>query len=443
MPVTTHPADLELRRHQSAGRTPSIAAAVLRDGEVVWSGAAGRLNGRPDGTPATVDTRYRIGSITKTFVAAATLQLVAEGIVELDAPVVEYLPELAPDLSRTNVRSLLNHSSGLFAETDGHWWERSPGRTWEELRSSIRLNPALVGRFHYSNVGYGVLGELLARLRGKHWFEVVQEGLLAPLGLTRTVYERPEDAAPGLAVHPHADLLHREEVQDTLAMSAAGELWSTVGDLALWARFLARGDEKVLPDELLDTMRAPTVLDATFGRPFARAYGLGLDVSHRDGRWYIGHGGSMPGFLATVTIDPATGDGFTLLTNTTGNLDLHLGFDLLAATTPTAPVEWTATGDVPDADVVGTWYWGPRANTVSIDGEHLVLSPLGVGRGSRFRRTTDGDWVGLDGYYAGELLTVHRTDEATYLDLGSFRYSRTPYDPQSDIPGGVDADGWR
>nr|WP_255427700.1 serine hydrolase domain-containing protein [Yimella sp. cx-51] len=436
----------ELLNRQRRHRTPSVALALLRDGEVAWSDAVGHLDARADGTPATTQTPYRIGSITKTFVAATVMQLVRDELVSLDDPITDHLPELDDSLRTVSVSSLLNHSSGLHAETDGPWWERSDGVTWEQLLPSIRRAHRVGARFHYSNIGYAVAGELVARLRGALWFDVVRSDLLDPLGMTHTSYDRPANAAPGWAVHPHADLLHHEPTHDSRAMAPAGQMWSTVSDLALWARFLARGSSEVLPDELRLQMHVPGVVDDTPGAPWTRAYGLGLDVYNRSGRRFIGHGGSMPGYLAALRIDPDTGDGFTLLTNTTGNFDLDLGYDLLARLDELDPrheTPWTASGSADELAVTGTWFWGPRELVMTASGGELVLRSVHGGRGSRFAPRPEGGWVGRDEYYAGEPLTHHRAADGTdYLDLGSFRLTRTPYHEASDIPGGIDPARW-
>ncbi|MCG8654544.1 serine hydrolase domain-containing protein [Yimella sp. NH-Cas1] len=434
----------ELITRQRRHRAPSVSIALIRDGEVVWSDAAGHPTGRPGSPTATPQTPYRIGSITKTFVAVAVLQLVRDGAVALDDPITDHLPELDESVRGVTVGSLLNHSSGLHAETQGPWWERSDGLTWKQLLPSVRRAHRPGARFHYSNVGYAVAGELVARQRNSCWFDAVRNGILDPLELTRTTYERPDNAAPGWAVHPHADLLHDEPTHDSRAMAPAGQLWSTVGDLAAWARFLARGDERVLPDDLRLDMHVPGVVDDTPGGRWSRAYGLGLDVFNIDGRRFIGHGGSMPGYLAALRIDPVTGDGFAVQANTTGNFDLDLGYDLLKRFDELSPRDdepWTATGSIESLDITGTWFWGPREHVATLHGGVLELRPVRVGRGSRFAMR-EGVWVGLEDYYAGERLQMHVEDGAQYLDLGSFRFTRTPYDPDADLPGGAHPDGW-
>ncbi|MEO8850822.1 MAG: serine hydrolase, partial [Allobranchiibius sp.] len=94
-------------------------------------------------------------------------------------------------------------------------------------------------------------------------------------------------------------------------------------------------------------------------------------------------------------------------------------------------------------DLLGRWFWGPRPYTLtSHNGGDLELTPEGNGRGSRFTPSGRDHWVGHDEYFTGETLQICRRPDTTYLDLGTFRLTRAPYDPGSDIPGGVDPAGW-
>ncbi len=448
------PTDRLLAAHlaaaQRAARAPSVAAGVLADGALAWSGAAGRIDGRPDGEPASPATQYRIGSITKTFTAVLALRLVQDGLVALTDPIGDHLPELADTLPGVRISELLTHGAGLPAETDGDWWERSPGRTWAQLLPSIRQIHRPGRRFHYSNSGFAVLGELASRLRGPSWSALVQSQIVGPLGMTHTSYDPGPNAAPGLAVHPYADLLHDEPATDTLAMAPAGQLWSTVGDLAKFATFLARGNADVLGDELRREMQVPALINDAPGESWSRAYGFGLDIVNRDGVRYIGHGGSMPGHQAVIRVDPETGDGVVLLVNNTAGLGIDpLGLlDLARRHSPRRTPEWTAAAPADRATaaaLTGTWFWGPRPHTVTSHGDGtLRLLPVGGnGRGSSFVPAADGAWVGVDEYFAGERLTaLPSPQEPTHLDVAGFRFSRTPYDPRADIPGGT-GDGWR
>jgi CubicO group peptidase (beta-lactamase class C family) len=443
---TAHLLDARLAEAQRTSRAPSAAAAVVADGEVVWSGAIGCTNGRPDGEKATAATQYRIGSITKTFTAVLTLRLVDERLVALTDPIARHLPELAERLPGVRVSELLTHGAGLPAETEGAWWERSPGRTWEELQPSIRLLHRPGRRFHYSNVGFAVAGELVARLRQSTWWDCLQREVLQPLGLRDTTYAPTDAAASGLAVHPYADLLHDEPPTDTLAMAPAGQLWSTVHDLAAFATFLVRGNPQVLSDELRAEMQLPALVNDEPGAAYTRAYGFGLDIVNAGGQRFIGHGGSMPGHQSALRIDPETGDGAVQLVNSTAGLDLD-PLELvreLRRSVPVGRAAWTARGDMQTLGLLGTWFWGPRPHLLTQEPDGLRLAPVGSGRGSRFVPDDAGGWIGLDEYFAGERLTVHRSADGApaYLDLGSFRFSRTPYDPAGDIPGGT-GNGWR
>jgi CubicO group peptidase (beta-lactamase class C family) len=439
--------DTRLVREQAEQRLPSVAAALVRRGQVVWSGAVGAVDGA-DGVPATADTQYRIGSITKTTIGVGVMRLAAEGSVALTDSIRDHLPELDGSLAHVSLTQLLTQSAGLAAETDGPWWERSPGLTWDELLPSIRLLHHPGRRFHYSNVGFAVLGRLIEKHRERPWSDVLTDEVFTPLGMTRTTYDPVAPSAPGLATHPYADLCHVEPAQDTGAMAPAGQLWSTVGDLARWATFLAAGDERILPDDLRRSMHVPAVVWDTPGQPWTRCYGLGLDVFNIDGRRFVGHGGSMPGFQASLLVDPATGTGVATLTNSTAGPSGRLGLDLvdvLEERAPEAPTLWR-TSAAPDTDLLGTWFWGPRAFEVTArpDGG-LTLGPTGGGgRWSTFAPNGDGTWTGQDDYWAGELLrAIDRGTPTAHLDLGSFRLSRAPYAPDADIPGGVDPQGWR
>jgi CubicO group peptidase (beta-lactamase class C family) len=438
-----------LLEEQSTSRLPSVVAGLVRGGELVWSDAVGTTTGRADGEPADMDTQYRIGSITKTFVGVETMRLRDEGLLDLNDPVAAHLPEAASStFGQVTIAQLLSHTSGLQAETSGPWWERTEGGSWEALLASgpaLRFRPG--ARFHYSNVGYAVLGELVGRLRAAPWEEAVGSQLLTPLGMRRTTLRPQAPAAAGWGVHPLADLVHVEPEHHAGALAPAGQFWSTVEDLARWAAFLGGSTADLLSEATLEEMCQPVAVNDTPGQPWTGAHGLGWQVWNVDGRRYAGHGGSMPGFLAGLRVDRETGDGCVVFANATAGLGPVTAelLDLLAEHEPLPPKTWTADADQAQAlELVGDWYWGTTAYTLRTapDGQ-LVLGEPGNHRGSRFRPTADG-WVGLDGYHAGEPLVLVRdaADRVTHLDLGSFRFSRTPYDPAADIPGGVHPDRW-
>lgn len=173
-----------LRTEQAEQRIPSVAAGVIRGGDLVWAEAVGHLDGREGGAVATPDAQYRIGSITKTFVAVAVLRLVDAGALGLADPLERHVRDTP--VGSATIEALLSQSSGIRAETESPWWERAAGRPWSELVGQLALREPARGRFHYSNVGFAVLGELLSRHHGRPWHHVVTDEICLPLGMERT-----------------------------------------------------------------------------------------------------------------------------------------------------------------------------------------------------------------------------------------------------------------
>ncbi|MFI9720949.1 serine hydrolase domain-containing protein [Streptomyces sp. NPDC052396] len=447
LPATRRALTHRVATAQSEGRLPSLAAAVLRDGRTVWSAGRGEVNGRPP----TGDTQYRIGSLTKTLVAVLVLRLRDEGLLDLDDPLGKHL-ETAEGGEATIVQ-LLAHTSGLAAEARGPWWERTDGALRPEVADLFGEHPQRhpAGRVHhYSNPGYALLGALVEELRGAPWHQVLDQEVLRPLGMARTGYAPRAPHAEGWAVHPWADALLPEPAVDTGRMAPAGQLWSTTEDLSRFAAFLLHGDDRVLGAATLAEMRTP--LAPPSGPDGSGGYGLGIQLLRRDGRLLCGHTGSMPGFAAVLWTSPQDGLAAVLLSNATSGQVAGPGGDLLetvARLEPRIPRPWRPAKGIDPAllELTGPWYWGaqPMALRLRADGT-LDLSPLGGGgRAAAFRPEPDGTFTGLDGYYAGETLRAVRQADGTlsHLDIGTFVFTRRPYEPGEAVPGGVDGHGWR
>jgi CubicO group peptidase (beta-lactamase class C family) len=431
---------------QAEGRTPSLVGAVVRDGGQVWCGSRSMMEGHePDG-----NVQYRIGSLTKSFVAVLIMRLRAEGLLHLADPVGKYLDP--GEAGSATIAQLLSHTAGLAAEARGPWWERTPG----ELRPSLgdilsdRPQPLPAGRqFHYSNPGFALLGAVVEQLRGHSWDEAVGREVLSPLGMTRTTLRAQAPHAGGFAVHPWADVMQPEPAEYTGHMSPAGDLWSTADDLCRFAAFLLDGDDRVLPAATLEEMRTQAAPPAgNIG-----GYGFGIQVLEREGRTLVGHGGSMPGFVAALWVSPDDGLGAVTLSNATagpavGEIAADL-IDIVATSEPRLPERWKPQPGIGQEllALTGLWYWGPRATVLRVlSAEMLELAPAsGPGRASRFRAAGDGTWTGLDGYYTGETLRVipAAAGVAEHLDVGTFVFTREPYGPGSPVAAQPHADGWQ
>lgn len=435
---------------QAEGRAPSLVAAVVRDGRAVWHGSRTSVEGHgPDES-----VQYRIGSITKTFTAVLVLRLRDEGLFDLADPLEKHLP--GTGAGDATIAELLAHTTGLAAESPGPWWERTPGSLRPELSDVLGEQPFLHPsgrRFHYSNPGYTLLGALVERLRGAAWEDVLRREVLEPLDLNRTSTRPQAPHAGGWAVHPWADAMLPEPSEDLGRMAPAGQLWSTTADLARFAVFLARGDDRVLSAGSVREMRTPAAPPEASDVADGAAYGLGMQIQHRHGLLLVGHGGSLPGFLASLMISVEDDVAAVVLANcTSGPLVSLVATDLVrivAEAEPRIPEPWRPMHEVDAAqlELAGQWYWGTHAVALRLTADGLAsLEPLsGKGRRSRFRPNGDGTWTGLEGYYAGELLKAVRRPDGTvdHLDLGSFVFTRQPYDEAAAVPGGVDPDGWR
>jgi len=426
----------DLAHVQVDGRLPSVVACVVRDGYPVWSDGYGDVPG------PVRHTQYRIGSITKTMTAVAVLAMAEAGEVDLDAPASAYWAE-AP-YGAVTLRQLLGHAGGLPAEPAGPWWERA-GRPDNAAALAVAENgrraPHPPGEtFHYSNLGYAVLGEVHARVRGTTWAEAIRADVLDPLGLRRTTPEPVGARAHGFSVHPWTSALLPEPDSTTGTMAPAGQLWSTLDDLARWAGFLLHGDEKVLDGEVLARARAGQVGDGAAG-PGSR-HGLGLQLAPGGARGLVGHGGSMPGFVASLFVDPVRRTGAVLLANGTTGLPQVAAADRLLATLeacePSLPAPWTPTEEVPAAlaPLLGVWHWGARAQGWSMEGGEVVARE--GGREVHRLAVVRGRVVAVDGYFAGEEVVLrHGAGGVAYVDLGTFVLTREPYAPGDVVPGGT------
>ena len=275
---------------------PGLVAQV-QDGARSWTEAKGLASlGR--GAPMRPADRFRIASLTKTYVAAVTLQLVAERRLGLDDPVARYLPGLLrDDSSRITVRQLLNHTSGL-AETgslpavqDARDTGAIAPRTQVRLADAEPRRSAPGAGWAYTNTGYLVLGLLIERLTGHDLGQVLAARLFRPLHLTATSFE-PQPGIPAGIAHGYRPGFGVGAVDATESVGggawAAGAIVSTAGDVARFYAALLSG--RVLPATLLAQMRT-TVTPAQPG--YGNGYGLGLMRFDLPCGPAWGHGGNL------------------------------------------------------------------------------------------------------------------------------------------------------
>lgn len=423
--------DEVVARLQTRGRVPSLVLGVVRGGALAHVSAAGEV--------LSPETQFRIGSITKMFTAVLVAQLCDEGALALDDPVGQHLPGV--DLGGASVRHLLAHVSGLQREPDGEWWERSKGPDPGSLLAGLtpqKLACPPRDRHHYSNLAYGLLGAVLTRLTGQEWADLLSQRLLEPMGLRRTTYHPVEPYARGYVVHPWLDTLREEPRHDAGAMAPAGQLWSTLQDMAAWAGFLTDPPPAVLAPVTLARMCAPVALNDI--DTWTSGHGLGLQLWRRGERVYIGHSGSMPGYLALLAVHRPSRMGVVAFANSysvrDGSMAEALGLltEVLDREPPSRPPAWRPAADPPPevAQLCGRWWWMGREYTAGWDAEasELVVAPLAVPGIVPWRFVAEGTdcWRGRSGMNEGEVLQVRRTPEGavTALDIATFVFTRQP-----------------
>jgi CubicO group peptidase (beta-lactamase class C family) len=297
------------------GPVAGISIAVARGGRIVHAAGYG-FSDLENRLPATPETVYRVGSISKQFTAAAVMRLAEEGRIHLDDPLTNYLPDYAAAEDVT-IESLLNHTSGIRNYTTMQsWWEKMTTELTPELLVAVFRDEPFDfppgTSFSYSNSGYAVLGLIVERVSGAPFGGYLQEHVISPLGLGSTSYCDDEALIPDRS-RGYKVVGGRFLNADYVSMSqayAAGAVCSSATDLVRWFHALSTGD--VLSSESYERMTRPGALrDGT-----RIEYGYGLAVSYLDGRRRINHVGGTLGYSSQIAHYPDDDVTIVVLTNT-------------------------------------------------------------------------------------------------------------------------------
>ena len=326
-----------LDRHRSWYASPG-AVAVVRVNSVQWSGVSGTAD--LAGTAITDDTRFRIASITKPIVAVLVLDAVARGLLSLDDPIGELLPDVVSADWPITVRMLLDHTSGIFAEgdegdlatdigllTDPALQEEATSLATQFLAGqpvmpSVELLVALAGThapyappgvgYHYSNINYLLAAMALERATGSSLTDLLQSRIVEPLRLRHTSIAPDDSSDPelrgyasstpgGELVDPgHAHLL-------LLGNGGSGGIISTAEELLKIMHTIVTGS--LLPPPLVDDMLRATPQSG------AAAYGLGVSTYFLSCGIFYGHEGGIDGTSAIAIVSRSGHDGVVVALN--------------------------------------------------------------------------------------------------------------------------------
>ena len=316
-------------------RLYGAAAGVVHSDELAWSAGAGFAD-LAAGKQATAQTLYRIASITKTFTGTAIMQLRDAAGLDLDDPVVRWIPELAASatpakIEAVTIRRLLSHESGLKSEPPGADWlqpapvyEGAVERNLERVAEIFTTLPANA-QTKYSNLGYQLLGEVVHRASGTDYPDYVRQAILEPLGMSATSFEPLDPALADRCAIGYASRTFSDELDVAPAMPqiwAEGGLWSDTSDLGKWLCFQlaahadAPAESPVLVAATRREMHNPRYLgdDA-----WNSAFGISWYGVRKDDVIWIQHSGGLPGFITNVCFDRKTRVGAIVLLNGVGN----------------------------------------------------------------------------------------------------------------------------
>jgi CubicO group peptidase (beta-lactamase class C family) len=329
------------------GPLAALSIAVVRGRDTIVMKGYGFADMENE-VPATAQTIYRIGSVTKQFTSAAIMRLVEEGKLSLDDDVTKYVPNAPVQGRRVPVRLLLNHTSGIPSYTDiGPVFGRHirTDLTRDSLLALVRSDSLQFepGRhFYYNNTGYYLLGMIIEKVTGKKYGDYLNETFFTPNNLSSTMYcsvspiikKRAQgyDRTPG-------GLVNAAYISMDLPY-AAGSLCSSVGDLVAWTRLLHSG--KIVNATSFQAMTTPVKLPVP--RPMSYGFGLVSDTlgSHRR----IQHGGGINGFISSLAHYPNDSLTIVVLANTSpapsdqlADDIARIAFGMPARTPPARPAD--------------------------------------------------------------------------------------------------------
>lgn len=308
---------------------PGLGVGIVQDGEIVYARGFG-VQSLETGVPVTPDSLFCVASITKCFVATAVMQLVEQGRLNLDAPLIQYLPDFRLDDERyphITLRQMLSHTSGMpdmdeneYDELVAHpeYDEGAPERYVRAL-ANRKMIAAPGERFAYSNIAYNVLGHLIATLSGQPFEDYLQAHVLRPAGMPENTLffaDVPRDRlavphlrAPEMIVNPIYPY-HRAD-------APASFLHSSVVEMCHWAiTCLNRGmyeGQHILAPASFDQMWASVAQRGD--PPFREEMGLGWTLGHFDGARTVGHGGGGFGWTCFLALLPEKNSAVIVLCN--------------------------------------------------------------------------------------------------------------------------------
>jgi len=317
--------DAFVEEAMEASNVPGLAVVVFDANGVVYEKPFGIADA--DDRSVTLDTPFQIGSVSKSFASLLLVQLVAEGKLDLDTPVVEVLPEFRTkntDTSATiTVRHVMNHRSG-FAMLDGNRVQEKQYRGPDALELGIRnfqnrsLKSVPGEQFEYSNANYMLVAALVEEVSGQTFESAMAERIFAPLGMTNS-YVQYADADTVTEAVGFRQWFGMPKAHPNIAgrlMMGAGGVTASARDLATYVKAIANNDSRIVPAAFADEIISPQ--GST--EENKSQYGFGWMLWEDDGKKVVYHSGLNGGFAAHAAYYPDEKRGAVVVTNLSGSL---------------------------------------------------------------------------------------------------------------------------
>lgn len=308
---------------------PGLAVGIVEGNEILYARAFG-VQSLDTQAPVTLDSIFCLASIAKCFVAVAVMQLAEQGKIDLDAPLCQYLPDfrLADERCRQiTIRQILSHTSGMpdmdedeYDELVSHpEYDEGAARRYIRAQSSRKLVAAPGECFWYSNIGYNLLGGLIAEISGQTFEAYMKEHILIPVGMPNSTFFFPEVDRDRLAV-PHLripEMIVNPIYPYHRADAPASFLHSTVAEMCRWGMACLNDSiyhtRRLLTPASYDAMWTPVVKRGI--PPFYEDNGLGWVLGHFDGLKTVSHGGGGFGWTCFFTLLPEKNSAAIILCN--------------------------------------------------------------------------------------------------------------------------------
>ena len=426
--------------HEMADKElPALSIALVDDQQIVWAKGFGFADPKSK-TPATAETIYRVGSVSKLFTDIAIMQLVEQRKLDLDAPITRYLPEFRPRNpfgKPITLRQLMSHRSGLVREPPvGNYFETtepSLARTISSLNNT-ELVYAPESRTKYSNAAIATVGYVLERTQGEPFAGYLKRSVLDPLGLEHTSFEPTPQITKNLAKAYMWTVDGRvfEAPTFELGMSPAGSMYTTVTDMGRFMSALFAGGRGAKGQ-----MVKPSTIEEMWTPQFAppgqkTGYGIGFGVRELEGRRTVGHGGAIYGFATTLKAMPDDQLGVVVVTtkdsaNSVTNRIADLALQAMFAVRQSKPLPQPETPGPVDPQLArrlaGRYVNGPNSiDLIESAGKLWKLSSLG---GEQVRLRSLGDALIVDDKLAfGEKISVR--DNAIVIGSETFKRIEVP-----------------